>query len=360
MHEAQDSPPRRRGWPRPTVAGWILLSSALSVGFLRPPGALSDALAATLALLWVGAWVGVCRLPLSELRVRRRLPRSATKGEAVRVVHELANPSGRVLHQVWVEEWNPGRDPARECRSYFPQLLPEARGEARARLFLGQRGRLRLEGLSIYAGDPFGLFRVELRVWLAAEVLVRPRPQEVVGRWALAQARRSQAGGAPAEWAAVREWRAGDPLRWVSWRLSARRGFPIVRTGPLRDAQRASLVLDLRPGARRIDFERAVALTAGLAVVLARRGARISLHLGRETLAPRGGASAIAALLECLALVEEQSAAPLLVPDGAYLISARRLEPGERGAAVLALETPRLLPGALRQPEAARVARAAS
>lgn len=361
MNEARGAPPRRsRRWPRPTAAGWILLSAALSVGFLRPPGALSDALAATLALLWVGAWLWAWGLPLEQLKVRRRLPRSATKGEAVPVVHELANPSPRILHHLLVEEWNPSQDPARECRSYFPQLLPEARGESRARLFLGRRGRLQLQGLSIWGGDPFGLFRVEVRVWLEGEVLVRPRPQEVLGRWALAQARRSRAGGAPAEWATVREWRPGDPLRWVSWRLSARRGYPIVRTGPLRDAQRAAIVLDIRPGERRIDFERAVALAAGLALVLLRRGARVTLHLGAETLAPLGAASGASLLLERLAVVEELSGAPLVVPPGAYLVTARRLTPGEGAGAALALESPRLPPGALRQGDAPARLRAAS
>lgn len=317
---------------------------------------MGDALAGTLVLLWLLAWVWAKTLPLRSLEVRRRLPRSATKGEAVRVVHELRNPSRRPLRDLIVREWNPDLDPARECQSYFPEVLPAARGEARARLFLGRRGPLELGGLSVFASDPFGLFRVERRISLPAEVIVRPRPQEVIGRWALEQARR-RVGGAPtpSEWTTVREWRSGDPLRWISWRLTARRGFPIVRTGPVQSAHRALIVLDLRPSARRIDFERAVAVAAGLGLVLLRRGAAIQLVLGQgEPSPPYSGAVGTAPFLESLALVEPVPGSALPQVSGAYLITGCRLQPGEAGDAALVVETPRLLPGAVRAEAAQR------
>lgn len=340
----------------PTPSGWILLSAAISVLVLRPQGALGDALAGTLALLWGLAWVWAKTLPLRQLDVRRRLPKSATKGEAVRVVHELRNPSGRPLRDLIVREWNPDLDPARECQSYFPEILPAARGEARARLFLGRRGPLELGGLSVFAGDPFGLFRVERRIPLSAEVIVRPRPQEVVGRWALEQARR-RVGGAPtpSDWTTVREWRSGDPLRWISWRLTARRGFPIVRTGPVQTAHRALIVLDLRPAARRIDFERAVAVAAGLGLILLRRGATIQLALGGgEPGPPLSGAAGTSPFLECLALVEPVPGSTLPAVRGSYLVTGCRLQAEEGRDAALVLETPRLLPGAVRAEESLR------
>lgn len=311
---------------------------------------MGDALAGTLALLWCLGWIWAKTLPLGKLEVRRRVPASATKGEAVRVVHELRNPAGRALRDLIVLEWNPDLDPARECRSYFPEVFPGARAEARARLFLGRRGPLQLGGISVFASDPFGLFLVERRIVLRGEVLVRPRPQEVVGRWALEQARR-RAGGAPtpSDWTTVREWRSGDPLRWISWRLTARRGFPIVRTGPVQTAHRAVIVLDLRPSPRRIDFERAVAVAAGLGLVLLRRGATIQLVIGEEEPGiPLQGAAGSAPFLERLALVEAQPGASLPQIPGAYLVTSCRLQPGEASQAALVLETPRLLPGPVR------------
>ncbi|MBL4849288.1 MAG: DUF58 domain-containing protein [Planctomycetes bacterium] len=304
-------------------------------------------------------WMWAKLLPLRALEVRRRLPASATKGEAVRVVHELRNPSGRALRDLIVREWNPAQDPARECQSYFPEVLPSARGESRARLFLGRRGPLELGGLSVFATDPFGLFRVERRIPLRAEVLVRPRPQEVVGRWALEQAQR-RSGGAPTpmEWTTVREWRPGDPLRWICWRLTARRGFPIVRTGPIQTAHQAVIVLDVRPGARRIDFERAVAVAAGLGLVLLRRGANLTLVVGNEPpLGPLQGAAGSSPFLERLALVEPDSTASLPRVSGAYLVTSCRLQPGEGGGAALTLESPRLLPGTVHAKEAPRADR---
>lgn len=276
-------------------------------------------------------------------------------------MHELRNPSGRPLRDLIVREWNPDLDPARECQSYFPEVLPAARGEARARLFLGRRGPLELGGVSVFAGDPFGLFRVERRISLPAEVLVRPRPQEVVGRWALERARK-RAGGAPtpSEWTTVREWRSGDPMRWISWRLSARRGFPIVRTGPVQTAHRALIVLDLRPAARRIEFERAVAVAAGLGLVLLRRGAAIQLQLGcGEPGPPQSGAAGAAPFLERLALVEPESGSRLPSAPGAYLVTGSRLQPGEGSEAALTIETPKLLPGAVRAEESQRAPRRA-
>lgn len=349
-------------WPWPTASGWILLSASLSVLVLRPQGALGDALAGTLSLLFVMGWIWARTLPLRALEVRRRLPASATKGEAVRVVHELRNPSGRALRDLIVREWNPDQDPARECQSYFPEVLPSARGESRARLFLGRRGPLELGGLSVFATDPFGLFLVVRRVPLVAEVLVRPRPQEVVGRWALEQARR-RSGGAPTpnEWTTVREWRPGDPLRWVSWRLTARRGFPIVKTGPIQVAHRAVIVLDVRAGARRIEFERAVAVAAGLGLVLLRRGATVSLVIGsEEPLGPLCGAAGSGPLLERLALVEPVAGAALPRAAGSYLVTSCRLQPGEGSEAALVIETPRLLPGVVHADQPQRAQRAAS
>ncbi|MGE0712579.1 MAG: DUF58 domain-containing protein [Planctomycetota bacterium] len=363
----------RRPWPQPTAAGWILLSAALSVGLLRPAGGLCDLLLGGLLALWIGGFVLARRAGLERIEVRRRAPRASTKGEAERVVHELLQPGPRALRHVFVREWTPAEEraaderddptPAQDCASFFPELLPGVPSEARARLFLPRRGRTRLRGVTLQTTDPFGLFQVERRVALPGEVLVRPRPRQVEGRWALQRARPRGVGGrSPAEWSAVRDWRAGDALRQVSWRLTARRGFPVVRVSPAQRAPLSLLVLDRRSGTRAGDFERAVSLAAGVGLRLLAEGGELRLLApgaqGVELRRLRGAAGATR-LLEALALVATDREGLLALDpaeplEEAVLVTARRLGAGEARRAGLVLEAPRLVPGGVVRAERGR------
>lgn len=289
--------------------------TVVSLAIFRPPGPLADLLLTGLAaLVGLGLFLAY-RTGLGSLEVRRRLPRVGTKGETLAVVHDVVNRSSRLVQGVTITE-RPAPTmgealPAGSSGTFFPQILPRLRAEARTRLFVGRRGRLELEGLTLTASDPFGMFSVERFVPLPCEVLVQPRPRRAPALTVLAsEVRRAAMETAASDWSKVREWREGDPLRSVHWRLTARRGFPIVKTAELPRGQRALIVLDRRPaGGRRAAaaFEYAISLAAGLSITLLEQGSEVRLlapgELGPLTLGGLRGRPGGGRLLEALALV---------------------------------------------------------
>src|SRR5262249_4592960 len=142
-------------------------------------------------------------------------------------------------------------------RSFFPHVPAQGKAESRPRLFLGKRGKLGLAGVRLRAADPFGVFRVEREDEARSEVLVLPRARRVAGRSLLGGARpRSGVRGRRVarepivtEAVAVREYRSGDPMRHVHWRLSARRGSLVVKAFAEDRTRDALLVLDRLPPA---------------------------------------------------------------------------------------------------------------
>lgn len=306
------------GVPRPTPTGSGLLVAAASLLLLRPPGLLADLLLLALAALGAVSFALAWRAARAAPVVRRRVPAVATRGELVHVVHEVEQPAGPAQRAVWVRELAPPRGV-----TFFPALGPGERLEAATRVWAGQRGRLRLPGVVVQVEDPFGLFEARVRRELPGEVLVRPRPRRVAARLALLA--RPGRGAAPGEgWTSVREWRPGDPRRDVSWRLSARQGWPVVVLRPPRPEQGALLVLDRALAGPRAEvrFERAVALAAGIGLILLEEGRTVRfLAPGAAdpldlTLRGRQGGQR---LLEALALLEPDPAGLSLLPPGLSL-----------------------------------------
>lgn len=120
------------------------------------------------------------------------------------------------------------------------------------RLTLPRRGRYRLGPLQVTSRFPFGLFRYTLRVEDDQTLIVYP-PQGLLsslwrrrydplvqGAWGT-----RQAGRAPGDFFAVREWRTGDSSRWIHWRRSARQGELIVRQFEQPGDRRLVLLVDL-------------------------------------------------------------------------------------------------------------------
>lgn len=345
----------------------MALVAIASVAVLRPPGQLADLLLVGLIGLVAVAFVLAWRSGLDGLEVQRRLPRVATKGEALLIVHEVVNVGGRVVRDLALAElWEGGGS-----RTFFHQLPPGTRAEARTRMFLGQRGRLVLKGVVLQHGDPFGLFSTERVVPLPGQVLVQPRPRSVAGAMALARALRRGAGGFDAQdWASVREWREGDPLRFINWRLTARRGYPVVRVSPNQPVSISLIVLDRAlPGGPRAEaeFEKAVSLAAGLGLAMLGRGTELRFlapgaadPVALDGLRGRAGASR---LLEALALIAPDGAGLGAASDDlaqAALVTARSLTPHDRRRYACTLETRRLLPGGVAEIPPTRRRRAVS
>lgn len=240
----------------------------------------------------------------------------------------------------------------------LPALAAGRRARVRTSPRFPERGRFDHVRVALETSFPFGLFVGRSLVELPVDLLVLPR----LGRLSPLEARLT-AGGATddaprgrrgqGEFYALREWRAGEHLRGIAWKLSARRGRLLTRELTREDRPEVELVLStwtLTPPThprRLVSFERAVSLTATLAEHVLRRGQRVTLILaGPETrrFAPARGRADLLPLLAALAEVDCQEGDPFRAlasadPRGSAIVvlagGGREVERRVGGAAVL-------------------------
>ena len=139
----------------------------------------------------------------------------------------------------------------------LPPLPAGGVAEVRVELRPLRRGLLALAGVTVARPDPFGLVRGLRRVALPDTLLVLPR-RYPVPPIQLAGTRKFQLGGVALassvgdseEFAALRDYRPGDPRRRIHWRSWARVGRPVVREHQDEFFARHALVLDTFAGGR--------------------------------------------------------------------------------------------------------------
>ncbi|MEZ6183923.1 MAG: DUF58 domain-containing protein [Planctomycetota bacterium] len=270
MTGAGGTSPGRGGVPRPSAAGWVALSLALSLTAFRPPGdahlLLSWCVWAAVGVGFAGAWL----LPLGALTVQRHPPAVATSGRRFRATFVLDYRGRRALFGVRLLQPDYPHEPV------TLDLLPGARPVVGVALLPLKRGVLELGDAALEAHGPLGLFLRRIPVPLPRDrVLVRPNPRAPLPTHLRPWLRRGLEQGS---WSTVRDWRPGDPRRWVHARASARRGFPVVAPPERAPDPRLSLGVDGSLSSR--GFERAVSYAAGLGLALLRRGVAVDLVLG--------------------------------------------------------------------------------
>jgi uncharacterized protein (DUF58 family) len=211
-----------------------------------------------------------------------------------------------------------------------PALLPGGEAEVRVEALPLRRGRLRLVGVTLARTDPFGLFRGFVRVPAPQSLLILPKRYPVPDL-DLPGTRKYQRGGVALaasvgdseEFASLRDYRPGDPLRRIHWRSWARAGKPIVKEYQDEFFVRHALVLDTfgRPGSPEV-FEEAVSVAASFAVAIPSQDSLLDLmFVGPEAYcftAGRGLAHADR-MLEVLAGVEPCSGRPFAALRNAVL-----------------------------------------
>ncbi|MCP3920557.1 MAG: DUF58 domain-containing protein [bacterium] len=175
------------------------------------------------------------------------------------------------------------------------------------------RGRRKHVTVEVRSSFPFGLFEATRRLRLDVDHVVLPR----LGRLGPLERRLANISGrvddaqrgalGDGEFYGLREWREGQSMRRVHWKLSARRGRLLLRELVSEDRPAIRLVLSTwvlvgMQNARVPSFERAVSLAATLVEHFLRRGHRLELALaGPEPstfTAVRGRTALIAFLCE--------------------------------------------------------------
>jgi uncharacterized protein (DUF58 family) len=316
---------------RPTAAGRILLpvAAAAAGGGWLLGGTTGLFAAALFALLLLAALLAYAHTRGLVLALPRS--RASTVGTPFRVELDVANRSRLlavrdvVLHQG--ERSGVDAPPS----GSFTHLGPRERRAVPLALRLTERGREHEVQLVARSSFPLGLFRCEATYAVPADLLGLPRVGVLLRRDLLDDERGERnPGRRPArlgeeELHGVRDWREGESLRRVHWRLSARRDRLIARefrrsAVPAVRVLLTTTILEQGPWLRRDpSFERAVALAATLVAHFLRRGRTLRLGLTGERTqwSSHRGRGGLARALVRLAEVQQRPGDPWTALAGA-------------------------------------------
>jgi uncharacterized protein (DUF58 family) len=210
-------------------------------------------------------------------------------GTPVAVTLSVANSGARAATVLLEDQIPRGLTLALGVPRMLATLAPGATAELEYTL-TGERGVYAFAGVQATVGDTLGLFNKQFilpapgRLFVVPEVIrlrrvdIRPRRTQVYSGHIPAHQ-----GGPGVEFFGVREYRAGDPTRWLNGRATARHPQAlfvnefeqerVADVGLILDTRRQSDV-QTRDGAL---FEYAVRAAAALADVLLNRGNRVGL-----------------------------------------------------------------------------------
>jgi uncharacterized protein (DUF58 family) len=246
--------------------------------------------ASSLALLLVS-------LPLSfffstKIRVRRILPESCTAGEKLSYLLQLENRGKKSESGLYFTESSGSDYPSfsefdrtpelgekernrfdrkfgyyrwlwlleRKIGARFkslalPAIAPGEQLQAEVSFLPLRRGYIHLGGYSIHRHEPLGLFKKEIFFRDEEKLLVLPRMYPVI-RAEFSGSRKYHQGGLVSasscgdsgEFVSLREYRAGDPVKHIDWKATAKTGTTIVRQYQDEYFSRYGILLDTFSG----------------------------------------------------------------------------------------------------------------
>jgi uncharacterized protein (DUF58 family) len=287
-------PLRRRAWLTPE--GWYYLAVLVFIigGAVLRSVNLLVILAGTMIAPLLFNW-RLVMASLMDLRVRRKLPEQIIAGDPLTVEIEVENPrpwmsswlvtvadriervgqasgqqgsgqwpgargqgpeiGGRGRLQAWLLRlwrWRAGNSEITRAVAFIPHVPSGGRAMGLYRITLFRRGRYRFGPLIVATRFPLGLVRGHFVLPERSELLVAPRLGRLLPQWAALleaelvgeERRHPQRGINEGDYYGLRPWQAGDSLRWIHWRTSARLGRPIVRQFERRRGRDVAIVLD--------------------------------------------------------------------------------------------------------------------
>ena len=258
-----------------------------------------------LVLSWVlSAWT------LARLRVSREGPEAIHRGESFGVTVRVENHkylvpalSVRVEHN-----GRPG-----EALSYIPKIPSRKAGLVRVTEVFEKRGVYPLPQLDLVTRFPFGFLECRYRAadTKKSEVVVYPR---VVALHTMALEQQRGGGHAPRvakgdgdEFFSLRDYVAGDDMRRIAWRASARLGKLLVKELEYDMSRFVVFVFHTRVIEDLADFEErfeeAVELVASLAVTLLNRSYKVGIETPSGSLPIGEGKAQVINVLDMLARI---------------------------------------------------------
>jgi uncharacterized protein (DUF58 family) len=261
---------------------------------------------------------GGARLAASRLCVEE----PGTEAVAIAMTAALRNKGGRTIGVRVSDRPMPGARLVAGSLEATATLPPGEEVELRY-VLEAARGKFRWEHLRVSVGDPLGLFEVEARVPAAAQAKVHPRFRRMRSIHLRLRETLTSLGSIPirqggdgTDFWGIREFRQGDPLKRLYWRLFAR--DPMKRFAKDFIQERTAEVVIVLDGRRRMElaagggslFEREVEAAASLAAMLIRQSQRVGLFVigprPREV-QPDYGRGQLRRILDCLAEASPES-----------------------------------------------------
>ncbi|HYE98788.1 MAG TPA: DUF58 domain-containing protein [Planctomycetota bacterium] len=378
---AAERPERRKGRFRLNGRGWIYLILAVSVAFAAAFKGNNLLFAIFCVLFGLFAVCGVLTVVTARgLQLSRVVPDAAAIGEAFPVAVRLRNAKRlwpAVCLRIDDRLTHEGR-PALQAPSpvWVPYAGPRQRVRGTSWVTAHERGWARLGPFTVTSEFIPGLFTYRLEIPGEDRLLVTPRlgrlqrrlVSNLLARAEDAMAATMETAPGQDDYCGLRDYRSGDPLRRIDWKMSARMpsGRLLVREYDDPKSRSAVLLLDtFLPGAgdarRRQRLERAVTFAATLADHLLAEQYTVGFRaFGPDPvsleLEPRRGA--IDDLLLALALVKPSRTRPLSelvaaeapAPDRVYFLLRAGDDPlpgweplGHRAVVVDAVEMRQML-----------------
>ena len=197
-----------------------------------------------------------------------------------------------------------------QARALVDRIDPESVVETEATVRFERRGRHRVDNGTLFSSFPFGFFRFSRPLSGDREFIVYPELVDV--RRLLDRFSRASGSGlipSPAgdDFTDLRPYRPGDRFRDIHWKATAKTGEMVVREFRAGITDRVTLILDDTPGGDPNVFEKAVSLTASLAVALFEQGYMVRLLTGREQTAYCTDRDRLCSLMDVLALVQQDA-----------------------------------------------------
>ncbi|MFT6396109.1 MAG: hypothetical protein ACJAYU_000852 [Bradymonadia bacterium] len=197
------------------------------------------------------------------------------------------------------------------------RVPPGANAIATAEYVFPRRGLYRYVGFDLATKFPFGFFEKVKPFRETREFLVYPEIRGDVGHLVADDFREGevarQSEGRMGEFFGLREYREGDDLRDVHWKVTARRGKLVRRLYDRRDNESIAIHLYNWVPSGGVEgnettwlreMEDAIVIAASACAELVKRGHRFSLHTIDETVSEGAGAGQLQSVLRALALLE--------------------------------------------------------
>lgn len=185
-------------------------------------------------------------------------------------------------------------------RCVLPPLRRRATAVVRYRLRATRRGRFFIGDVTVQTGDPLGLCTHQQTLASSASILIIPAVAPLTGLPTLSgmlsaaggSTGGSSVGGDPD--VRVRPYVAGDDIRTIHWRASARRDDVVVRTRQPVSHGSATVVIDHRAAAHRgqapdSSLEQAVSLAASIGIHILASDYQLLLTTHTGEMIARGG-----------------------------------------------------------------------